>query len=103
MEPNMTHNELISATCAQPGCRRFYTSDVATILDALAAVTAEQIAAGRGVRLKDIGTLKATYRAPRMARNPKTGAEVSVPATYVPKMVFFKSIKDAAAAVKGGA
>ena len=99
----MTYNELISAICAQPGCKRFYTSDVSTILAALAAVTAEQIAAGREVRLKDIGTLKATYRAHRMARNPKTGAEVSMPATYVPKMVFFKSIKDAAAAVKGGA
>lgn len=98
----MTHNELIQAIIARKECRRFHVNDLATILVALAAVTAEQIAAGREVRLKGIGTLKATYRPPRMARNPKTGAEVSVPATYVPKMVFHKPIKDAAAAVKGG-
>lgn len=98
----MTHNELIQAIIARKECRRFHVNDLATILVALATVTAEQIAAGREVRLKGIGTLKATYHAPRMARNPKTGAEVSVPATYVPKMVFHKPIKDAAAAVKGG-
>ena len=98
----MTHNELIQAIIARKGCRRFHADDLSTILEALAAVTAEQIAAGREVRLKGIGTLKSTYRAPRMARNPKTGAEVSVPATYVPKMVFHKPLKDAAAAVKGG-
>lgn len=99
----MTHNELATAISNRPECKRFHARDVATILAALAAVTAEQIAAGREVRLKDIGTLKATYRAPRMARNPKTGAEVSLPATYAPKMVFHKPLKDAAAAVKGGA
>lgn len=101
----MTHNELIKAIRDRKECQlhAYEPHDLSIILDALAAVMAEQIAAGREVRLKDIGTLKATYRAPRMARNPKTGAEVSLPATYVPKMVFHKPLKDAAAAVKGGA
>ncbi len=100
----MTHNELIKAIRDRKECQlhAYEPHDLSIILDALAAVMAEQIAAGREVRLKGIGTLKATYRAPRTARNPKTGAEVSVPATYVPKVVFSKSIKDAAAAVKGG-
>lgn len=67
----MTHNELIQAISNRPECKRFHARDVATILAALAAVTAEQIAAGREVRLKDLGTLKATYRAPPHGAQPQ--------------------------------
>ena len=98
----MTHNELIQAINKWPKCKQVNAYDVADMLDALAEIIAEQITAGNEVRLKGIGVLKAVPRAARMARNPKTGAEVSLPATYVPKMVFFKPLKDAAAA-KGGA
>lgn len=67
----MTHNELIQAIIARKECRRFHVNDLATILVALATVTAEQIAAGREVRLKGIGTLKATYHAPPHGAQPQ--------------------------------
>ena len=98
----MTHKELIKSIACRPGCKHLHLLDVANVLEALATITTEQIQAGEEVRLKGIGVLKAAYRAPRPARNPKTGEAVHIPATHVPKMAFFKPLKDAAAA-KGGA
>lgn len=92
----MTHNELIRAIKEQVG--HLNLKDVENVLEALAAITLEQIESGGEVQLKGIGKLKAVYRAPRPARNPKTGDVVHIPATHTPKMVFFKALKDAAAA-----
>lgn len=49
---------------------------------------------GEDVSIAGFGIFEVKQRAARMARNPKTGASVSVPATKVPKFKAAKAFKD---------
>lgn len=48
----------------------------------------EAIAESGGIELRNFGVFKVKQRAPRKARNPRTGEEVMVPAK---KVVVFKA------------
>lgn len=50
---------------------------------------------GEEVSIAGLGIFSVKTRAARMARNPKTGASVKVPATNVPKFRAAKAFKDA--------
>jgi len=50
---------------------------------------------GGEVSLAGLGIFSTKARAARMARNPRTGASVSVPAMKVPKFRAAKALKDA--------
>jgi DNA-binding protein HU-beta len=50
---------------------------------------------GNSVSLVGFGTFSVTKRAPRTGRNPKTGAEIKIKATKVPKFRPGKTLKDA--------
>ena len=50
--------------------------------------------AGEEVSVAGFGVFLVKDRAARMARNPKTGEAVSVPATKVPKFRAAKALKD---------
>ncbi|MBP6879833.1 MAG: HU family DNA-binding protein [Candidatus Pacebacteria bacterium] len=50
---------------------------------------------GGEVSIAGLGIFSVKARAARMARNPKTGAQVSVAATRVPKFRAAKALKDA--------
>ena len=50
---------------------------------------------GGEVSIAGLGIFSVKARAARMARNPKTGAHVSVAATRVPKFRAAKALKDA--------
>ena len=50
---------------------------------------------GGEVSLAGLGIFSTKTRAARMARNPRTGASVSVPAMRVPKFRAAKALKDA--------
>lgn len=58
---------------------------------ALLAVIGEALAAGQDVRLPGLGVLRVESRAARMARNPRTGEAVAVPAG---KRVRFSRSRD---------
>lgn len=53
------------------------------------------LARGEEVSIAGLGIFSVKDRAARMARNPKTGEAVSVPATKVPKFRAAKALKDA--------
>lgn len=53
------------------------------------------LAKGNEVSIAGLGIFSVKSRAARMARNPKTGETVSVPATKVPKFRAAKALKDA--------
>lgn len=53
---------------------------------------------GNSVTVSGIGTFKTTMRKARMGRNPKTGAEISIPAKSVLKFSPSASLKTAVAA-----
>ncbi len=61
------------------------------LLDAALEVIAKAVAKGEEVKLVGFGTFSTSARQSRKGRNPKTGTQVHIPATKVPK---FKPGKD---------
>lgn len=54
------------------------------VLDALAEVAKDELAKGNEVPLPGIGKLTVADKPARKGRNPKTGAEIDIPAKRVP-------------------
>lgn len=69
--------------------------DVESVLNALLEIVKEQVLVeGAEIRLRDFGTFKQKESAPRLGRNPQTGAEIQIKGS---KSVAFKTamkIKD---------
>ena len=55
----------------------------------------EQIKAGNSVNIPDFGSFQAINKAARVARNPRTGEAVQVPAKKAAKFKISKAFKDA--------
>lgn len=55
------------------------------------------ISSGEEVAIPDLGRVKITERAARVAHNPKTKDKIEVPAKKAPKFQFSKNIKEAVA------
>ena len=49
---------------------------------------------GQRVEIRGFGTFSLNYRPPRMGRNPKTGAQVAVPAKYTPHFKAGKELRE---------
>ncbi len=70
----------------------------AAVLDTLADIAQQQLTKpGAELTLPGIGKLKATSKAARTGRNPKTGEEMEIPAKTAVKFVAAKALKDAVA------
>lgn len=69
------------------------TADMAvnTIFNALT----DSLAQGEGVAIAGFGNFSVKARDARKGRNPKTGAEIDIPATNVPGFKAGKALKDA--------
>ncbi|KKS44920.1 MAG: hypothetical protein UV08_C0013G0004 [Parcubacteria group bacterium GW2011_GWA2_42_18] len=68
------------------------------IVDMMIGSIVSELRNGGEVSIAGLGIFSVKQRAARMARNPKTGEQVSVAATKVPKFRAAKALKDA---VKG--
>lgn len=88
----MNQADLIKEIGARAHLTQAWVSD---LLRELAAVTQEQLQAGGEVTLPGIGKLKVQDKPAKVGRNPKTGAEVQIPAKRVPKFSAAKALKDA--------
>jgi len=55
----------------------------------------ETLKRGESVSIVGFGTFSVVERAPRKARNPRTGEEVQVPAMKAPKFKAGKTLKEA--------
>jgi len=49
---------------------------------------------GQRVEIRGFGTFSLNYRPPRTGRNPKTGAQVAVPAKYTPHFKAGKELRE---------
>ncbi len=58
--------------------------DCGGVIDAFLNATKRALADGKHIEIRGFGTFKVRRRRPRMARNPRTGAAVTVPARSVP-------------------
>ncbi|RME80892.1 MAG: integration host factor subunit beta [Zetaproteobacteria bacterium] len=73
--------------------------DVELVVKVIFDTIAEALARGERVELRGFGSFSVRTRAPRIARNPKTGAQVFVPAKSTP---HFKAGKELKALLNGG-
>ena len=65
------------------------------IVDAMFDAIVSTMKKGEDVSIAGFGIFSVKARAARMARNPKTGEQVKVAATTVPKFRAAKALKDA--------
>jgi integration host factor subunit beta len=71
--------------------QHLYHRDIKRIVNVVLKEIVEALARGARVELRDFGAFTVKHRAPRVARNPRTGAAVAVAERFVP---FFKTGKD---------
>jgi len=93
----MNKSELIEALAA-----RTETTKVAAgrAVDALVEIITAQVAKGNDVALIGFGTFKASKRAARTGKNPKTGEALKIAATTVPTFKAGAGFKAAVAKKK---
>ncbi len=65
------------------------------VVDSIIDAITSTLKKGDEVSIAGLGIFSVKARAARMARNPKTGEQVKVPATRVPKFRAAKALKDA--------
>ncbi len=65
----------------------------AKALDAVVETIVDAVAQGETVTLVGFGSFKATARAAREGKNPKTGAKILIPQTTVPKFAAGTTFK----------
>lgn len=79
----MTKADLVEqvAEAIGPGVTK---KDCALVVDGLLNAVKLALANGDNIEIRGFGTFKVRKRKTRMARNPRTGEPVEVPARYVP-------------------
>jgi len=78
----MTKSELIEILAARHMPLKPKDAELA-VKTLLKAITMALVRGDR-IEIRDFGSFKLNYRPPRIARNPKSGEQVQVPAKYVP-------------------
>lgn len=87
----MNKNELVKAIAAETGQS---ATAVSEMLGAFEGVVTKAVASGDKVTLPGFLTFDRAERAARTGRNPATGAEISIPASTVPRVKAGKTFKD---------
>jgi len=90
----MNKSELIDAIAEEAALTK---ADAAKFLDAVTTAIVGAVANGDSVSLIGFGTFKASPRAAREGKNPKTGEKLSIAATTVPKFTAGTNFKAAVA------
>ena len=77
----MTKADLVEEICKRS---RLSKSENSRIVDEILNSVARALSEGHHIEIRGFGTFKVRARRSRRARNPRTGAEVNVPAKLVP-------------------
>lgn len=88
----MNKTELVDAIAKKAGLTKV---DAAKALDATTGAIEAALKANDEVRLVGFGTFSVAKRAATTGRNPRTGAEIKIPASKAPKFKAGKLLKDA--------
>ena len=78
----MTRSELITKLAKQQ--KQLAYKDVEFATRAILEHIAQTLAKGERIEIRGFGSFALRYRAPRVGRNPKSGAPVSLAAKHVP-------------------
>jgi integration host factor subunit beta len=88
----MTKSQLIDQLASR--FRQLLAKDaeisVKTIHEAMSAA----LQAGKRIEIRGFGSFEASYRPPRVGRNPKSGERVEVPEKYVPHFKAGKELRE---------
>lgn len=93
----MNKSELIDAIAARTDLSK---AAAGKALDAVVESIVEAVAKGDSVSLVGFGAFKATARAAREGKNPKTGEKIKIAATTVPKFAAGATFKATVAAAQ---
>jgi DNA-binding protein HU-beta len=88
----MNKAELVEAIATRADISKNKASEV---VDAFVESVTEALRKGDSVTLVGFGSFVVTKREARIGRNPKTGENLNIPASNVPKFKPGKSLKDA--------
>ena len=88
----MTKSELIEILAARHMPLKPKDAELA-VKTLLKAITMALVRGDR-IEIRDFGSFKLNYRLPRIARNPKSGKQVQVPAKYVPHFKPGKEMRE---------
>jgi DNA-binding protein HU-beta len=95
----MTKNELARELAEELELPR---RQMVEIIDAMLEKWMDVLKSGDKVQLTPFGQFKVRDRAARIARNPKTGEPIKVPAKKVLKFIAGRTLKEAVGTVKRG-
>ena len=88
----MNKRELIAQTSEGASLTR---AQAAKALDVMLEAVTKALAKGQTVAITGFGSFSVTRRSERVCRNPKTGEQVSVPASRTPRFRPSKILKEA--------
>jgi DNA-binding protein HU-beta len=88
----VTKSELMASLAEQTGLKK---KDVANVMQALSKLIYKTLKKEYKVKLDGLGVFKLKDRKARIARNPRTGEMVNVPAKKVVKFRVLKILKEA--------
>jgi DNA-binding protein HU-beta len=88
----MNKNDLIDAVAESAGLTK---ADAGRAVDAVVASVTSALKKGDSVTVVGFGTFQVRSRAARTGRNPKTGENISIPASNNPVFKAGKALKDA--------
>lgn len=91
----MTKADLVEEVADKTGLTK---KDAAIAVDSLIEAISQALTDGKNIEIRGFGSFKVKSRKGRMARNPRTGEQVQVPARDVP---VFKPSKDLKGRVAG--
>ena len=86
----MTKADLVEAIAGETGVSKNHT---AIIVDGMLDTICRALSEGKHLEIRGFGTFKVRERRARRARNPRSGAEVTVPAKLVPVFKPSKELK----------
>lgn len=90
----MNKTELVDAVAAKSGLTKAQSGEA---IDAIVSAIEGALKSGDQVSLVGFGTFSVTERAARTGRNPRTGAEIKIPAAKQPKFRPGKGLREAVA------
>ena len=84
----MTKADIVDVIAAATGLTKVETE---AVVDGFISTVIDAMKSGKNIEIRGFGSFKVKKRKGRMARNPRTGAQVKVDEHYVP---IFKVSKD---------
>lgn len=88
----MTKSELIEVIALKKSDLAY--KDVEQAVKTMLEQMSESLANGERIEIRGFGSFSLHFRPPRVGRNPKTGASVSLPGKYVPHFKPGKELRE---------